>query len=101
MQLDFKRNGLKEVRSFNKIQTKNKFFGLEVFDLLILIALFTILFSFFESFWTNALTVVAAYFVLRGYKKGKPEHWTSSVIRFLMHPKTFYVKRERKEEVFE
>ncbi len=91
---------MKTLKGYNKIQTRNKIFGLEFFDLLVLVLIYMAVFVFSSNLILNLVIVAAAYFTLRAYKRGKPPHWSVSVIRFLIRAKRFYVKRERQKDVF-
>ena len=91
---------MKTVKGYTKIQTKNKIFGLEFFDLLVLVLIYLVVFVFSSNLILNLVIVTTAYFALRIYKRGKPPHWSGSVIRFLMRPRKYPVKREQKEDLF-
>jgi hypothetical protein len=91
---------MKTVKGYNKIQSKNKIFGLEFFDLLILLMVYLVVFVFSSNLLINLPIVFAAYFFLRLYKKGKAPHWTGSVIRFLLRPKKYPTKYERTKDMF-
>lgn len=91
---------MKTVKGFNKIQTQNKIFGLEFFDLLVLLLAYLAVFIFSNNLLLNLLAVGLVYGVLKVYKRGKAPHWSSSVIRFLLRRKTYSVNRERKEAFF-
>ncbi len=92
---------MKTVKGHNKIQHKNKFFGLEFFDLFFLFFVFWLVFTFSKDLLVNLVVMIGVYLFLRAYKRGKPPHWTSSLVKFLLRPKRYLIKRERKEEVFE
>jgi len=92
---------VKTVKGFNKVQSKNKIFGLEFFDLLVLLFIYLIVFVFSENLIINLLIVAGAYFFLKLYKKGKPPHWAGSVIRFLLRPKEYPPRRESQKDIFE
>lgn len=92
---------MKTVKSHNKIQHTNKFFGLEFFDLFFLFFVFWVVFTFSKDLLVNLAVIAGTYVFLRVYKKGKPPHWTGSLVRFLVKPKKYQVKRERQKEVFE
>ena len=92
---------MKTIKGFNKIQRKNKILGLEFFDLLLLIVLYLFVFLFSANLFLNLGIVLAGYFVLRLYKKGKAPHWTSSVARFLLTSKRYLHRQEKDKEVFE
>lgn len=91
---------MKTIKGYNKIRTKNKLFGLEFFDLLILVLIYMVVFIFSANLLVNLVIIGAAYFALRVYKRGKPPHWTGSVIRFVIRPKNFPVKRELEKDTF-
>ena len=91
---------MKTVKGYNKVQSKNKIFGLEFFDLFILAFVYLIVFVFSSNLILNSAILFGAYLILRIYKKGKPPHFTGSVIRFISRRKTYPPKRERKGDVF-
>ena len=91
---------MKTLKGFTKIQSRNKIFGLEFLDLLILLMVYLVVFMFSKNLPLNLALVFGAYLVLRFYKKGKPPHWAGSVVRFLLRPKRYAVRMERKEEIF-
>ncbi|HOW59119.1 MAG TPA: hypothetical protein PLO78_05270 [Candidatus Omnitrophota bacterium] len=88
------------VKGYNKIQTSNKIFGLEFFDLLVLLVIYMVIFVLSNNLILNLAIVTASYLGLRFYKRGKAPHWSGSVLRFLMHPREYPLKRERKEDQF-
>ena len=92
---------MKTIKGYNKIQSKNKLFGLEFFDLLLLLGIYLAVFVFSTNLLINLTVVLTAYFFLRLYKKGKAPHWTGSVIRFLFRSKKYPVKRERPKDIFQ
>lgn len=91
---------MKTVKGYSKIRTRNRIFGLEFFDLLILLLIYLVVFVFSSNLILNLVIVTASYFALRVYKRGKPPHWSGSMIRFLTHPRKYPVKREKKEDLF-
>ena len=91
---------MKTVKGYNKIQTQNKIFGLEFFDLLVLLLAYLAVFLFSNNLLLNLALVGCAYGVLTLYKRGKAPHWSGSVLRFFTRAKTYSVRRERKEELF-
>jgi hypothetical protein len=92
---------MKTIKGYNKIQSKNKLFGLEFFDLLLLLGIYLVVFVFSKNLLINLAVVLTAYFFLRLYKKGKSPHWTGSVIRFLLCPKKYPMKRELLKDIFQ
>ncbi len=86
---------MKKIKGYRNIFQKNKVFGLEFMDLLFLILAYLIVFLFSQNLILNFGILIVVYFLLRLYKKGKPEHWTSSLIRFLFTPKRHRLDRER------
>lgn len=91
---------MKLLKGYNKIQSRNKIFGLEFLDLFILIVVYTLVFVFSTNLLINLAIVLATYFFLTFYKKGKPAHWTTTLLRYFMRRKVYPVRRERKEDVF-
>ena len=88
------------VKWFRKIRTANRIFGLEFFDLLVLLGVFLLVFMFSTQLVVNTALVLGAYFFLRLYKNNKPSHWTGSVAGFLARPKTYPMLRETEKEIF-
>lgn len=89
---------MKKVKGYRGIFQKNKLFGLEFVDLLFLVLIYLIVFIFSKNLILNIAVLGTAYFLLRLYKKGKPDNWTGSLIRFLLTPKTYRPDREVKHE---
>ena len=92
---------MKTVQGYNKIQGRNKIMGLEFFDLVILLAVYLVVFVISTNLIVNLMVVTASYIVLRFYKRGKAPHWSESVARFLLRPKYYSMKRESEKDVFE
>ena len=89
------------VKWFRKIRTANRIFGLEFFDLFLLLSIFLLVFMFSTNLIANSALVLGAYFFLRLYKNNKPQHWTGSVAGFLARPKSYPMCRETEKEIFE
>jgi len=89
------------VKWFRKIRTANRIFGLEFFDLFLLLAVFLGVFMFSTKLIANVALVLGAYFFLRLYKNNKPPHWTGSAAGFLARPKSYPMVRETEGEIFE
>ena len=89
------------VKWFRKIRTANRIFGLEFFDLLVLLGVFLLVFMLSTNLIVNAALVLGAYFFLRLYKNNKPPHWTGSAVGFLVRPKSYPMQRETEKEIFE
>ena len=83
------------------IRTANRIFGLEFFDLFLLLTLFLLVFMFSSNLVVNTALLLGAYFFLRLYKNNKPPHWTGSVAGFLVRPKSYPMQRETEKEIFE
>ena len=88
------------VKWFRKIRTANRIFGLEFFDLLVLLGVFLLVFMFSTHLIVNGALVLGAYFFLRLYQNNKPPHWTGSVAGFLARPTTYPMLRETEKEIF-
>ena len=88
------------VKWFRKIKTTNRIFGLEFFDLFLLLTVFLFVFMVSVNLIINCVLVVGAYFFLRLYKTGKPSHWTGSIAGFLARPKSYPALRETETEIF-
>ena len=85
---------MKKIKGYRSIFQKNKILGLEFTDLLFLILVYLLVFLFSKNLLLNFGILAAVYCLLRVYKKGKPEHWTTSVIRFLFTPRRYRADRE-------
>lgn len=85
---------MKKIKGYRNIFQKNRILGLEFMDLLFLILAYLLVFLFSKNLILNFGVLIAVYSLLRFYKKGKPDHWTSSVIRFLFTPKRYRPDRE-------
>ena len=89
------------VKWFRKIRTANRIFGLEFFDLFLLLAIFLLVFMLSANLLVNTALLLSAYFFLRLYKNNKPPHWTGSVAGFLVRPQSYPMQRETEKEIFE
>lgn len=89
------------VKWFRKIKTANRIFGLEFFDLSLLLTVFLFVFMVSTNLIGNSALVTGAYFFLRLYKTNKPPHWTGSIAGFLARPKCYPALRETEKEIFE
>lgn len=89
------------VKWFRKIKTANKIFGLEFFDLFLLLMVFLFVFMISTNLIVNCALVAGAYFFLRLYKTNKPPHWTGSIAGFLARPKSYPALRETEREIFQ
>lgn len=87
---------MKKIKGYRSIFQKNKILGLEFMDLLFLILAYLFVFLFSQNLILNFGILFGIYLLLRLYKKGKPVHWTSSIIRFLFTPKRYRSDREGK-----
>ena len=88
------------VKGYTKIESRNTIFGLEFFDVIVLVLIYLVVFMCSKNLVVNLLIVALAYFGLCLLKRGKPTHWSSSVIRFLLRPARYPVKRENEEDLF-
>jgi len=89
------------VKWFRKIKTANRIFGLEFFDLFLLLTVFLFVFMVSVNLIANSALVLGAYFFLRLYKTNKPPHWTGSIAGFLARPKSYPALRETEKEIFQ
>ena len=88
------------VKWFRKIKTANRLFGLEFFDLFLLLTVFLFVFMVSTNLIVNSALVGGAYFFLRLYKNNKPPHWAGSIAGFLARPKSYPALRETEKEIF-
>jgi len=82
---------------FPKLTNQNKILGLEMIDLLFLIALFMVVFLMSSELIPNLAVMAAGYCSLRLYKRKKPPRYTQSLIRFLILPERYHVGSEVSE----
>lgn len=85
---------MKKVKGYRNIFERNRILGLEFLDLLILLTAYLLIFLFSKNLIVNLIILAGVYFVLRLYKKGKPRHWSQSVVRFFLTPRTYRTDRE-------
>ena len=90
---------MKQLKVYRKIHERNKILGLEFPDLLLLVLIYLGVFLFSKNLLPNLLVIAAVYFFLHLYKKGKPSHWTASVLRFLFKTRYYGQKREHPREL--
>ena len=90
---------MKQLKVYRKIHERNKILGLEFPDLLLLVVIYLSVFLFSKNLFLNLPVIAAAYFFLRLYKKGKPPHWTTSVLRFLFKSRYHGQRREHPKEL--
>jgi len=87
-----------KVKVYNKLSGKNKIAGLELPDLMVLSMLYLLIFIFSQHLLMNAVLLIAAYFFLCVYKKGKPAHFTATVLRFFLARPRYGEKLEYLDE---
>ena len=92
---------MKQIKVYRKVHERNKIMGLEFPELLLVVLVYLFVFIFSKNIVLNLLLVIASYIFLRVYKRGKPSHWTSSIIRFLMTGHRYPVSREINREIFQ
>ncbi len=92
---------MKQIKVYRKVHERNKIMGLEFPELLLVVLVYLFVFIFSKNIVLNVLLVIAAYLFLRAYKRGKPPHWTSSVIRFFMTGHRYPLSREMNREIFQ
>lgn len=92
---------MRTAKGFRKIHARNKLFGLEFPDLMILLLVYLFVFMFSKNLFLNVLILMILYLFLTFYKKGKPPHWTESWIRFLMTSRRYPAARETEKEIFD
>lgn len=68
--------------TYRQIQRKSTMLGLELFDLLILVIVATLLLRFVKSLIFNVLVIGVLYVFLWKIKKGKPPKYLESLIEF-------------------
>ena len=77
-------------RIYRHIGRRPRYLGLEPLDALLLAGLLWVLLTFHRNaLASNALIVVAAYTALRLAKRGKPDGYTTDVIRYAFSRRTF------------
>ncbi len=88
---------MKPVKTHTSLEKREKAFGLEVMDFLLLALVYAVVFIVSTNIFINLAVVATAYALLRIYKKGKPPKYTSMLFRFLFTPK-FYTLPGREKE---
>ena len=92
---------MRNAKGYRKIHARNKLFGLELPDLMILLLVYLFVFMSSKNLFLNLLILAGLYFFLTFYKKGKPPHWTESWIRLLMTNRNYRAARETEKEIFD
>ena len=77
------------VKTYTHLDKKEKILGLEIIDFLLLAVIYAVVFLISINIFINVFIVVASFFALKLYKKGKPHQYTVTLARFIMTPK-FY-----------
>ena len=90
---------MKRLKVYRKIYEQNKILGLEFPDFLILVLLYLVVFLFSKNLILHLVLIGAAYFFLRLYKKGKPPHWTVSILHFLFKGRRYGQTKETSKEI--
>jgi hypothetical protein len=90
---------VKRLKVYRKIYEQNKILGLEFPDFLILVLLYLAVFLFSKNLILNLVLIGGAHFFLRLYKKGKPPHWTVSILRFLFRGRRYGQTQENSKEI--
>jgi len=90
---------VKRLKVYRKIYERNKILGLEFPDFLILVLLYLAVFLFSKNLILNLVLIGGAHFFLRLYKKGKPPHWTVSILRFLFRGRRYGQTQENSKEI--
>jgi len=80
---------MKPVKTYTYLDKKEKAFGMEVADFLILAVVYALTFLVSMNLVINFSVIAGAFLLLRFYKRGKPPQYTATLIRFLITPK-FY-----------
>ena len=91
---------MRHIKVYRKVHERNKILGLEFPELLLVVIVYLLAFTFSKNIVLNLVIVVSAYLFLRAYKRGKPPHWTSSIIRFFMIGHRYPLSREMNKEIF-
>jgi len=77
------------VKTYTYLDKKEKVFGLEIADLLILAVAYAVTFMVSTSLLVNIPLLIGVYLALRMYKRRKPPKYTAMMLRFIATPK-FY-----------
>ena len=80
---------MNQVKTYTYLDKKEKVFGLEIADLLILAMAYAVTFMVSASLLVNVPLLIAVYLALRIYKHGKPAGYTATMIRFIATPKYY------------
>ena len=82
---------MNSVKTYTYLDKKEKVFGLEIADFLILAIAYAITFMVSTSLLVNIPLLIGVYLALRIYKHGKPPKYTAMMIRFVATPKFYTV----------
>ncbi len=80
---------MQPVKTYTHLDKKERMFGIEVLDFLLLAVVYAVVFTVSRNIFINIAVVVAVYVGLRLYKRGKPQGYTATLVRFWLTPK-FY-----------
>jgi len=80
---------MQPVKTYSHLDKKEKMLGIEVMDFLLLAVVYAFVFVVSRNIFINIAIVVAVYFALRWYKRGKPQGYTATLVRFLLTPKYY------------
>jgi hypothetical protein len=68
---------------------ENKFLGLELMDLLLLLVVYLAIFLISRNLLVNLSILLGAYLFLASYKRKKAPRYTQSLVRFLLMPSRY------------
>lgn len=88
---------MKPVKTHTSLERREKMFGLEIADFLVLAVLYAVVFLVSTNIFINLALVASAYLGLRLYKRGKPPQYSTILLRFLLTPK-FYTLQGKESE---
>lgn len=82
------------IHIYRNISTPIVIFGLELTDLVILLASFFIVFNISDHLFMNGGALVLLYFGLRYFKRGKPRDYFQDLMIFLWKPRATIVSNK-------
>ena len=77
------------IKTYSHLDKKEKMLGIEILDFLMLAVVYALVFTVSRNIFINIALIVAVYFTLRLYKRGKPPGYTAALVRFLLTPKYY------------
>jgi len=84
-------------RVYRNICVPLRILGLGLFDLMVLLLLFLIIFNVSDHLILNTVALIFCYGLVRFSSKGKPEGYLLHLLKFMLSPTERHVALERKK----